>query len=153
MTADEIRAAITSDPAILALMPDTAAVASALSVGRTTLVEKLITERRIIGTLGLVDGHAFLSGLEQFGDALLPDDHPLKAHQPGLGRVLEWLKSDGGLDVGSPLAQQMLTVLAQLGVVSADSAAIVKALARVPDPLPEIDVRRAVFADDGTPLV
>ncbi|MCO4101068.1 MAG: hypothetical protein HEQ38_17075 [Gemmatimonas sp.] len=153
MTADEIRAAITSDPAILALMPDTVAIAAALSAGRTRLVERLITERRILSTLGVVDGAVFLSALEAFAAAALPDEHPLAPYHAGIARAIGWLKTDDGIDIGDATSQAMLDALAAAGVVTVESAAIVKALARVPAPLSELDVRRAVFADDGSPLV
>ncbi|MCO4101732.1 MAG: hypothetical protein HEQ38_20535 [Gemmatimonas sp.] len=153
MTADEIRAAITSDPAILALMPDTVAIAAALSAGRTRLVERLITERRILSTLGVVDGAAFLSALEAFAAATLPEQHPLALYHAGIARAVGWLKTDDGIDIGDATSQAMLDALAAAGVVTVESAAIVKALARVPAPLSELDVRRAVFADDGSPLV
>ena len=53
MTADEIRAAIAADPALQALVPDTQAIAAALSVGRTRYVETQIGVGTIIEVLGL----------------------------------------------------------------------------------------------------
>jgi hypothetical protein len=153
MTHEEIRTAIKNTPALKALVPNTTAIAEALSANRTKLGERLITERRIMSALGIEAGEAFLSALEAFGVATLAADHPLKAAQPGLKRVLAWLKTDQGIDVGDPLAQQMLTVLAQLNIVDTASANTVKALARVADPVAEFDVRLAVFADNGTLLV
>jgi hypothetical protein len=153
MTAAEIRTAITNDPAVLALMPDTVAITAALSAGRTRLVERLITERRILSTLGVVAGASFLSALESFAATALPNEHPLAPYHAGIARAVGWLKTDDGIDIGDPTSQAMLDALAAAGVVTEESAAIVKALARVPAPLSEIDVRRAVFADDGTPLV
>lgn len=153
MTATEIRAAIVADPAVLALVPDTGAIAAALSAGRTKVQPRMITERRIIAALGLVDGDAFLTALEGVGSTTLPDAHPLKPYQKGLARVITWLKTDEGLDVGDPLAQQMLTVLGAAGVVNEAHATVIKALALVADPVSELDVRRALFADDGTLLV
>lgn len=153
MTAAEIRAAISAAPAIAALLPDTAAVAAALSVGRTRLVERNITERRIIAELGPVDGDAFLTALESFVAATLPPQHPLAAYQGGIRRAVTWLKSPVGLDVGNAHSQQMLDAMAAAGIVTAASAATVKALGREPAPVSEFDVRRAVFADDGTLLV
>jgi hypothetical protein len=149
----EIRAEIVADPAIAALVPDTVAIAAALSANRTKLAPRNITERRIIAALGLVDGDAFLSALEAFTTATLDPAHPLKPYQPGLKRVLSWLRTDEGLDVGDPLAQQMLASLAAVGVVDSAASVTVRALALVPDPVPELEVRRAIFADDGSLLV
>lgn len=153
MTAAEIRAAIAAAPPLRALLPDTEAVAAALSAGRTRLVERMITERRILSALGVIAGAAFLDALDAFAAASLPSEHPLAAYHSGIRRAIGWLKTDDGLDIGDAASQAMLTVLAQAGVVDATSAATVQALARVPDPVSEFDVRRAVFADDGTLLV
>ena len=153
MTAAEIRAAITNDSAVLALMPDTVAITAALSAGRITLTLTMITERRILSVLGVVAGAVFLDALDAFAAATLPPEHPLAAYHSGIRRAVGWLNTDDGIDIGDPTSQAMLDALAAAGVVTAESAAIVKSLARVPAPLSELDVRRAVFADDGTPLV
>lgn len=153
MTAAEIQAAIKARPDLVALLPDTAAVAAALSVGRTRYVERLITERRIMDVLGVVAGDAFLSALEGFAAASLAPDNPLRPVQPGFRRALAWLKSPDGIDIGSAQARALLGALATAGIVDAAHAAVVIALAAVPDPVPEFDVRRAVFADNGTLLV
>jgi len=47
----------------------------------------------------------------------------------------------------------LLTALAQVGVITTRVADAIKALAVRPDPVAELDVRRALFADDGTLLV
>lgn len=153
MTGDEIRAAIANNAGIAALIPNTVAIAAALSVGRSKLTERLITERRILSTLGVVDGAAFLGALEAFASTTLADAHPLKAYHAGIARAIGWLKTTEGIDVGDPMSQSMLTILAQASVVTSASADAVKSLARVPDPISEIDVRRAIFADDGSLLV
>lgn len=153
MTAAEIRAAIEAAPQISALMPDTAAIAAGLSEGRTRLAERMVTERRILSALGVIAGAAFLDALDTFADAALPPEHPLAAYHSGIRRAIGWLKTDDGIDIGDAASQAMLTILAQAGIVDATSAEAVKALALVPDPISEFDVRRAVFADDGTLLV
>ncbi len=53
MTHDEIRAAIAADPALQALVPDTQAIAAALSAGRTRYAETNIGVGTIIEVLGL----------------------------------------------------------------------------------------------------
>ncbi len=153
MTPDAIRAAIQADETAAALLPDTAAVAAALSSGRTRLTERLISERRILSALGVIDGAAFLDALDAFAASTLAEGHPLAPYQSGIRRAVGWLKTPEGLDIGDPASQAMLTALAAAGVVTQASADTVMALARVPDPVSEFDVRRAVFADDGSLLV
>jgi hypothetical protein len=153
MSPDAIRDAIAANPDAHAAMPDTAAVASALSAGRTRLTERMITERRILSTLGVIDGAAFLDALDAFAAAVLAPDHPLAAYHSGIRRAVGWLKTTEGLDIGDPASQAMLTALAAAGIVTPSSADAVMALARIPDPITEFDVRRAVFADDGSLLV
>ena len=150
MTPDAIRAAILASPDLLALLPDSQALATALSQGRTRLVERMISERRIVALLGIERGEAFLAGLEAFAAASLPADHPMAGVQAGIRRMAGWLKEPEGVDVGNPLAQQALAGLAAAGVLNAADAEIVAAFAREPDPVSEFDVRRAIFRDDGT---
>jgi hypothetical protein len=153
MTADQIRGAIVADPALHALVPNTVAIAAALSVGRTGLTDKYVTERGIMAALGVVAGEAFLAALEAFGAATLPNEHPLKTSQAGIARTLTWLKSPEGINVGDPLSQTLLTTFAALGLVTTESANAVKALALVPAPVSDHTVALALFADDGTLLV
>jgi hypothetical protein len=153
MTAAEIRAAIVAAPAIRALLPDTVAVAAALSVGRTKLTERLVTERRILATLGVVEGAAFLDAIDAFAVATLPAQHPLFAFHSGIARAVAWLKTSEGIDVGDATSQAMLQAVAAAGVVSVASATSIADLARVPDPISEMSVRFAVWADDGSSLL
>lgn len=152
MTGAEIRAAIAASPELQALAAagDTQGIADALSVGRTRLASRYITERGVIATLGTQHGEAFLQALEAFGTATLPDGHPLKADQAGIKRVLGWLKSGEGIELGDAQAQTLLGALGSVGVVNASHAATIAALARVADPVSEWDVRVAVVADDGS---
>ena len=153
MTAAQIRGAITDDAAIHALVPDSVAIAAALSAGRTRVQETMISERRILALLGVVNGDAFLSALEAFGTATLAADHPLAAAQAGIARMVTWLKAPEGIDIGNPLAQQMLVVMGQLRILDVASVQTVVAFAHVADPVSEMDVRRALWADNGTLLI
>ena len=63
MTADEIRAAIAVDPALQALVPDTQAIAAALSVGRTRWKHTEIGVGTIIEVLGLAAANPVLDEL------------------------------------------------------------------------------------------
>lgn len=123
-----------------------AAVAAALSVGRTALVPLTITELGVLDTLGTIDGEAFLAGLEAFAGATLPDGHPFAAHHAGIKRALSWLKDAKGLDIGSGQAQTMLASLGAAGVVNAQHAAAIAALARRPAPISVDEVSHALNA-------
>lgn len=144
MTPTELRALIdkraAGDAEFAALVDpqtfDAVAAAAALSVGRTRLASHLITERGVISALGPVAGEAALSGLESFAAATLPDGHPLQAAHPGIKRVLSWLKPPSdGIDIGDPLTQSLLDTMVLIGVLTAPSAAVIKALAMRPDPV------------------
>ena len=63
MTADEIRAAIAADPALQALVPDSQAIADALSVGRTRWKHTDIGVGTIIEVLGLAAANPVLDAL------------------------------------------------------------------------------------------
>jgi hypothetical protein len=152
MTPQELKAVIdanaAADQTFAALVAwdtfDANAAAAALSAGRTKIVSHMITERGVIAALGVVDGEAFLEGLEAFSAATLPDGHPLKAAHPGIKRMLGWLKTDGGLDVGDIQAHTLLDTLAAVGVVQADDVASIKALTIKPDPVNAYEVVEAM---------
>jgi hypothetical protein len=135
MTPTEIRAAIAADPALQALVPDTVALAAAMSVGRVRRRLYPATERTVVSTLGLIAGEDFLSALEAIAVAPLAADHPLLPYQPGIARQLGWLKRDG-LDVGDPQTLSMLDTLASLGLLDAGAVTAIKALGVEPDPVP-----------------
>lgn len=150
MTPQEIRDAITADPALTALLPDSVALAAhSTFAGRTSVRAHMVTERGIASALGAEDGEAFLVALETFSAANLNPAHPLKAAQPAIARQLAWLKRDG-LDVGDAVTRALLDTLAATGDADAGQAAAVKALAEVPEPVSELEIRRAIYNDDGT---
>lgn len=120
------------------------AIADIISVGRTRLRSYFITDRGVISALGTQAGDAFLTAIESFAVAALAPEHPMKADQAGIKRVLAWLKSDDGIELGDPQTQFLLGVFAQLGIVDVGSAAIVKALGQEPDPVTASDVSRAL---------
>lgn len=155
MTIEQIRAAIQADPALLALaradVPDEAAIAAALPPG-IALRESFVTERGVVAALGVLDGEQFLTALESFAGAALTSEHPLAPYQPGIARQLAWLKRDG-IDVGSTPARDLLDALAAAGVINAEHAAVIKALAEVRTPVADMDVRRAIWNDDGSRAV
>jgi hypothetical protein len=150
MTRSELSALITAriaaDPAAQAALDDgrPGDLAAMLSEGRKRLVSTHITERGVIAELGVVDGEAFLSGLEAFSAMTLADGHPFKAAHPGIKRMLGWLKNADGLDIGTAAAQQMLAGLGAGGVVNAGHAVRIASLALRPDPINASDVADAI---------
>lgn len=136
MTPHDIRAAIVADPAIRALVPDTHAMAAALSEGRTRVVPKLGGVGVVMEALGPELGAQVLDGL----DALRAENSAVK---------WAWvLINRGELDFGSAATRAMITALLDDPVRSA-----LLAVAEVPDPVSEFAVRCAIYGDDGGLLV
>jgi hypothetical protein len=142
MDAQAIRDAITSDPALMALVPDTQAIADAMSQGRTVTGD--VTAHDIRQYLMLVDlllpieestsptCKAATRALEIF--PVFDLSNPMIAYK--LGQVLDGLVAD---DLVPDFTEEhKLTILS---------------LAQHPDPVSEFDVRKAIFADDGEVLV
>ena len=137
MTPAEIISAISADPALQALVPDTSALAAALSAGRTRIVSTLVGVGRVMDCLGPTAGAQVLDAL----DALKPQVSPVK-----------WafiLLERGELDVGLESVRAQIDTLTP-AVFSADQAAAIKALAEAPAPVSEFEVRSAIFADNGS---
>ena len=125
------------------------AIAAILSVGRTRLQSRMIGERGIMAALGTVEGEACLAAFEAFAASTLPDEHPLKRHHAGIKRMLSWLKTDAGLDIGTPQAGELLGIMAQLGILDGAWVATIMALAQVADPIAVADVSRVLNAAEG----
>ena len=134
MTADEIRAAIAADPALQALVPDTQAIAAALSAGRMRWKHTEIGVGTIIEVLGLAAANPVLDALY-----VSPDYRHIK---PLLdqGRLrLDVVAQAGMLQ---PLVTGELLTQAQLDALVAR--------AKEPAPVAEYDVRMAIYNDDGS---
>lgn len=137
MDANEIRAAIAADPALQALVPDTTALAAALSQGRTQTVSSLVGVGRVMDCLGPTEGAAVLDAL----DGLRAVSSPVK---------WAWLLLERGeLDVGLQSVRSQIDALTPAVFTPAQAAAI-KALAERPELVSEFDVRCAIYADDGS---
>lgn len=137
MTPDEIRAAIQQDPQLTELVPDSEAIAARLSANRYKVVSKEIGNGMILATIGLADGNVLLDTLNSAADF----------------RHIKPLLDRGNLDISSPLVVAALADLVGLGIISQISADKLIALAHEPDPVPEIDVRRAIWGDNGEELI
>ena len=134
MTADEIRAAIAADPALQALVPDTQAIAAALSVGRTRYVETQIGVGTIIEVLGLAAANPVLDALYA-----APDYRHVKP-----------LLDQGRLRLDTVAQAGMLQPLVTGGLLPQVQLDALVARAKKPAPVAEYDVRMAIYNDDGS---
>ena len=134
MTADEIRAAIAADPALQALVPDTQAIAAALSVGRTRYVETQIGVGTIIEVLGLAAANPVLDALYASPDY----------------RHVKPLLDQGRLRLDVVAQAGMLQPLVTGGLLTQAQLDALLARAKAPAPVAEYDVRMAIYNDDGS---
>ena len=119
---------------------DADAIAEAVNVGRTRIAPRLGGIGAVMETLGAVDGPLVLDALDS-----------LKATLP----AVRWgwvLLERGELDFGSTVTRQLIDGLVMGGVMTEAQGLAIKALAEQPDPVSEFDVRRAIWADDGSYL-
>ena len=135
MTAEEIRAAIAADPALQALVPDTVALAAALSVGRTRYVETNIGVGTIIEVLGLAAANPVLDALYA-----APDYRHVKP-----------LLDQGHLRLDAVAQAGMLQPLVTGGLLTQAQLDALIARAEEADPVDEYQVRIAIhYNADGT---
>lgn len=139
MTPAEIRSAINADQDILALVPDTKAIADALSAGRT--VTGSVTAHDIRQYLMLVD-------------LLLPIE---AATTPACKAATRALDVFPVFDLSIPMIagkfEQVLDGLVADELVpdfTDTNKATILSLAQVPAPVSEWDVRLAIINDDGS---
>lgn len=133
MTHDEIRAAIAADEVLQALVPDTVALATALSAGRTRFAHTEIGVGTIIEVLGLTTANAVLDVIYSTQDY----------------RHVKPLLDQGRLRLDSPFVRATLQAMVPALLTQVQCDALL-ARAQVPDPISEFDVRCAIFNDDGT---
>lgn len=133
MTADEIRAAIAADPALQALVPDTAAIAAALSAGRVRYVETNIGVGTVIEVLGLATANAVLDVIYS-----APDYRHIKP-----------LLDQGRLRLDSAFVRGALQSMVPALLTQAQCNALI-ARAAAPDPVTELAVRRGIYNPDGS---
>lgn len=151
---DEIKAKVPPD--VLATRND-AAVAAAVSAGRTrqdhtTKFTSLgISERfPALGALpGPLAAEMVLQKLEAFRDAALASADPATRLLGGaIKRQMQHLEGNG-MAVGSPAVAQMLAVIVGAGGLTQAEMDALVSVAAVPDPVSDLDVRRALWSDDG----
>lgn len=117
---DEIKAKCSAE---LLASQDADAIAAAVNVGRTRIVPRLGGIGAVMETLGAVDGPLVLDALDS-----------LKGTVP----AVKWgwvLLERGELDFGSTVTRQLIDSLAAGGVMTAEQADKLKALAVVPAPV------------------
>ena len=135
MTADEIRAAIAADPALQALVPDTVAIAAALSAGRTRWKPTDIGVGTIIEALGLAAANMVLDALYASPDY----------------RHVKPLLDQGRLRLDVVAQAGMLQPLVTGGLLTQAQLDALIARAKEADPVDEYQVRVAIhYNADGT---
>ncbi|MEZ7896015.1 MAG: hypothetical protein QMB75_09045 [Thauera sp.] len=134
MTAEEIRAAIAADPALQALVPDTVAIAAALSQGRTRWKHTDIGVGTIIEVLGLAAANPVLDALYASPDY----------------RHVKPLLDQGRLRLDTVAQAGMLQPLVTGGLLTQAQLDALIARAKEPAPVAEYDVRVAIYNDDGS---
>jgi len=134
MDIDEIRSAISGDEQLMALIPDTQAIADALSGRETYKVPFEIGAGGILATLGLESGNALLDAIQS---------------TPGFRHVWPMIEQ-GRLDLSSPLVELSLDALVQSEVISSSEMQQLLSLCLRPIEVSEDDVKRAIWNDDGS---
>ena len=134
MTAEEIRAAIAADPALQALVPDTVALAAALSAGRTRWKHTDIGVGTIIEVLGIAAANPVLDALYASPDY----------------RHVKPLLDQGRLRLDAVAQAGMLQPLVTGGLLTQAQLDALVARAKEPAPVDEYDVRMAIYNDDGS---
>ncbi len=117
------------DPALVAARND-AEIARLLSLGKTRLVPTEIGNGTILETIGLDAGNALLDVL---------------GANPNF-RHIKPLLEQGRLRVDSPLVRLTLDDMAESGIITADQAGALKALASVPTPVEISEVSNTLNA-------
>lgn len=133
MTPAQILETIRATPALLALVPNTQAIAEAMSVGRTKKIPTEVGNGTILEVLGFQMGNALLDVINTAPDF----------------RYVKPLVEQGRLRLDSPLTEAALTSLVPAVLTEAGKNALI-AKCVVPDPVDEFDVRVAIFNDDGS---
>jgi len=134
MTVDEIRSAISSDEQLMALIPDTQAIADELSGRETYKVPFEIGAGGILATLGLERGNVLLDAIQT---------------TPGFRHVWPMIEQ-GRLDLSSSLVEAGLDMLVQGEVISSSEMQQLLSLCLQPVDVSEDDVKRALWNDDGS---
>lgn len=118
-------------------------IAAFLNVGRTKVVQTMLSERGILVRYadGPVAADAVLTKLEAFSQSA----HPMASL---VKRAVKFLGTTEGIDMGDEATQSLLDQLAAGGAITTDEATKLKALATVPDSVDWTQVQ-AAFDEQG----
>jgi len=143
MSPEQIRDAISASAELQALVPDTFALADALSVGRKRLVPTEIGSGTVLATLGAIglSGGQFLDMLVAIGESNRDVYWTMDLIKQGRLRIDLPATRAGlqGIGAAVPTLQPAVTALLGLGFEA--------------DPVGEFSVRQAIWSDDGKLLV
>lgn len=112
---------------------DHQAIADAVNVGRVKPAPTHIGEGKILEVLGLAAGNAFLDVIDN-----VPDFRHVKK-----------IVARGDFDMSTAVSQAGVQGMVP-AVLSQEQADLLKVLGMTPDPISEFDVRRTLYAEDGT---
>lgn len=116
-------------PAALLATRDTQAIADALNVGRVKRQFTQVGRGLILEVMGLEGGSAFLDTLQSL---------------PQFRHVFPLIES-GTLELKSGRLEEAMTQLVAAGALTLEGAEALLALAEVPDPASEFEVRAALY--------
>jgi hypothetical protein len=146
MTPAEIRAAMT--PALVALIPDHAAIAAALSATHTRIEPRIVSARGLAEryTGGPIGAEIVMMKLEEAAATMLASADPSQAVLGSLlKRQLGFLAGEG-LDFGSAALRVMLDQFVTLAILTQAEVDALKAVAVVPDIVSAFEVAQALEA-------
>lgn len=127
-----------ADLADLRAARDLDGLAAALNAeGATSVQSRFVTMRTIVAECDNAD--TIVAALVATAPAV-----------PTVGEMLNFLRSDSGMDVGHPKTQGRIDALAQAGALTAEQAQQLKVLALQPVVVTRDQVKDAMFNDDGT---
>lgn len=112
---------------------DHQAIADAVNVGRVKPQPTRIGEGKILEVLGLAAGNAFLDVVDGAPDF----------------RHVKKIVARGDFDMSTAVSQAGVQAMVPTYLTQA-SADLMMALGAAPDPISEFDVRRTLYAEDGT---
>lgn len=112
---------------------DHSAIAEAVNVGRVKPAPTRIGEGKILEVLGLAAGNAFLDVIDAAPDF----------------RHVKKIVARGDFDMSTAVSQAGVQAMVP-AVLKQEHADLLKALGTAPDPISEFDVRRTLYAEDGT---
>lgn len=120
-------------------------IAAKVSAGRTRIVSREIGDGAITLALGNPDGPLFLLRLEQLAntqvDATKPD---ATVAAVATARQVWRTLNRAALDVGHPMVRAGIDAFVTAGMLTAEQGEKIKALASIPDPVTDAEVREAL---------